>query len=86
MSTVYVLSTDDLLPLRLISKFWDPLSQPTMLVRGNADFEFLQMHSKLQLLGHPTHLRVVVPSANLVASDWDETGVMENVCCPQSLH
>jgi hypothetical protein len=24
------------------------------------------MHSKLQLLAHPTHLRVVVPSANLV--------------------
>ena len=25
------------------------------------------MHSKLQLLSHPTHLRIVVPSANLVA-------------------
>lgn len=37
------------------------------------------MHSKLQLLSHPTHLRVVVPSANLVPYDWGETGVMENV-------
>jgi Tyrosyl-DNA phosphodiesterase len=38
------------------------------------------MHSKLQLLAHPTHLRVVVPSANLTPYDWGETGVMENVC------
>lgn len=36
------------------------------------------MHSKLMLLSHPTHLRVVVPSANLVPYDWGETGVMEN--------
>ena len=26
-----------------------------------------------------THLRIVVPSANLVPYDWGETGVMENV-------
>ncbi|TVY49909.1 Tyrosyl-DNA phosphodiesterase [Lachnellula occidentalis] len=38
------------------------------------------MHSKLQLLAHPSHLRIVVPSANLVPYDWGETGVMENVC------
>ena len=38
------------------------------------------MHSKLQLLAHPTHLRVVVPSANLVPYDWGESGIMENVC------
>lgn len=38
------------------------------------------MHSKLQLLSHPSHLRVVIPSANLVPYDWGETGVMENVC------
>lgn len=38
------------------------------------------MHSKLQLLAHPTHLRIVVPSANLVSYDWGEGGgVMENV-------
>lgn len=37
------------------------------------------MHSKLQLLAHPTHLRIAVPSANLVPYDWGETGVMENV-------
>jgi hypothetical protein len=37
------------------------------------------MHSKLQLLSHPTHLRVVVPSANLMPYDWGETGIMENV-------
>ncbi|KAJ5033514.1 uncharacterized protein L3040_008629 [Drepanopeziza brunnea f. sp. 'multigermtubi'] len=38
------------------------------------------MHSKLQLLAHPTHLRVVVPSANLTSYDWGETGIMENIC------
>ena len=44
------------------------------------------MHSKLQLLSHPTHLRVAVPTANLVPYDWGEAmgtgkseGVMENV-------
>ena len=36
------------------------------------------MHSKLMLLSHPTYLRIVVPSANLVPYDWGETGVMEN--------
>jgi len=42
------------------------------------------MHSKLQLLAHPTHLRVVVPSANLVSHDWGESGVMENVRAHQA--
>lgn len=37
------------------------------------------MHSKLMLLAHPTYLRIVVPSANLVPYDWGETGVMENM-------
>ncbi|KAJ8064361.1 hypothetical protein OCU04_006705 [Sclerotinia nivalis] len=38
------------------------------------------MHSKLQLLGHPTHLRLVIPSANLTPYDWGESGgIMENV-------
>ena len=37
------------------------------------------MHSKLMLLSYPTHLRVVVPTANLVPYDWGETGVMENM-------
>ncbi|KAH6684447.1 tyrosyl-DNA phosphodiesterase-domain-containing protein [Halenospora varia] len=37
------------------------------------------MHSKLQLLAHKTHLRIVVPTANLVSFDWGETGVMENM-------
>ncbi|KAL8723908.1 MAG: hypothetical protein Q9166_008226, partial [cf. Caloplaca sp. 2 TL-2023] len=36
------------------------------------------MHSKLMLLSHPTHLRVAVPTANLVPYDWGETGIMEN--------
>ncbi|CAG8955283.1 hypothetical protein HYFRA_00011265 [Hymenoscyphus fraxineus] len=36
------------------------------------------MHSKLQLLAHSTHLRVVVPSANLVPYDWGAGGIMEN--------
>jgi hypothetical protein len=44
------------------------------------DSRIFQMHAKLQLLSHPTHLRVVVPSANLVPYDWGESGVMENVC------
>ncbi|OWO99911.1 hypothetical protein B2J93_6966 [Marssonina coronariae] len=38
------------------------------------------MHSKLQLLAHPSHVRIVVPSANLTSYDWGETGIMENVC------
>lgn len=38
------------------------------------------MHSKLMLLFHPNYLRIVVPSANLVPSDWGEVGgFMENV-------
>ncbi|KAI9646787.1 hypothetical protein NHQ30_004786 [Ciborinia camelliae] len=38
------------------------------------------MHSKLQLLAHPTHLRLVIPSANLTPYDWGERGgIMENV-------
>ncbi|KAI4215192.1 MAG: hypothetical protein LQ351_002507 [Letrouitia transgressa] len=36
------------------------------------------MHSKLMLLSHETHLRVVVPTANLVPYDWGESGLMEN--------
>ncbi|KAL8965412.1 MAG: hypothetical protein Q9197_006524, partial [Variospora fuerteventurae] len=37
------------------------------------------MHSKLMLLSYPSHLRIVVPTANLVPYDWGETGVMENM-------
>ncbi|KAF3353995.1 hypothetical protein VdG1_00252 [Verticillium dahliae VDG1] len=37
------------------------------------------MHSKLQLLKYPNHLRIVVPSGNLVPYDWGETGVLENI-------
>lgn len=37
------------------------------------------MHSKLQLLKFPTHIRIVIPTGNLVPYDWGETGVMENV-------
>ncbi|KAH8799021.1 hypothetical protein F5882DRAFT_348765 [Hyaloscypha sp. PMI_1271] len=36
------------------------------------------MHSKLILLAHKTHLRVVIPSANLTPYDWGETGCLEN--------
>ena len=36
------------------------------------------MHSKLMLLFYETHMRIVVPTANLVAYDWGETGLMEN--------
>ncbi|KFZ20192.1 hypothetical protein V502_03291 [Pseudogymnoascus sp. VKM F-4520 (FW-2644)] len=45
---------------------------------SNKDGTVSTMHSKLQLLAHPSHLRVVVPSANLVPYDWGETGIMEN--------
>ncbi|EEY22527.1 tyrosyl-DNA phosphodiesterase domain-containing protein [Verticillium alfalfae VaMs.102] len=37
------------------------------------------MHSKLQLLKYQNHLRIVVPSGNLVPYDWGETGVLENM-------
>ncbi|KAL7919252.1 tyrosyl-DNA phosphodiesterase domain-containing protein [Trichoderma austrokoningii] len=37
------------------------------------------MHSKLQLLKYPGHLRIVIPTGNLVPYDWGETGVMENM-------
>jgi hypothetical protein len=37
------------------------------------------MHSKLMLLGHPTYLRLVVTTANMVSYDWGETGIMENM-------
>ncbi|UKZ96592.1 uncharacterized protein TrAFT101_011372 [Trichoderma asperellum] len=37
------------------------------------------MHSKLQLLKYPNHLRVVIPTGNLMPYDWGETGVMENM-------
>lgn len=38
------------------------------------------MHSKLMLLFHPSHLRIVVPTANLVPFDWGEQGgFMENM-------
>ena len=37
------------------------------------------MHSKLMLLAHPSYLRIVVPTANLVPYDWGEGGVMENM-------
>ena len=36
------------------------------------------MHSKLMLLSHPSRLRIVVPTANLVPYDWGEDGTMEN--------
>ncbi|ESZ92279.1 hypothetical protein SBOR_7319 [Sclerotinia borealis F-4128] len=45
-------------------------------MEGNVDC----MHSKLQLLAHPTHLRLVIPSANLTPYDWGESGgIVENV-------
>lgn len=37
------------------------------------------MHSKLMLLSYSSHLRVVVPTANLVPYDWGESGDMENM-------
>jgi hypothetical protein len=37
------------------------------------------MHSKLQLLFHPTYLRIAIPSANLRGHDWGEDGgILEN--------
>ena len=37
------------------------------------------MHSKLMLLFYDKYMRIVVPTANLVPSDWGENGVMENM-------
>lgn len=37
------------------------------------------MHSKLMLLSHPNHLRVAVPTANLVPYDWGETGIVSQL-------
>ncbi|KAL1875920.1 hypothetical protein VTK73DRAFT_9775 [Phialemonium thermophilum] len=37
------------------------------------------MHSKLQLLKYSAHLRIVVPTGNLVPYDWGETRVLENM-------
>jgi hypothetical protein len=45
---------------------------------------FGAMHSKLQLLKYPSHLRVVIPTGNLMPYDWGETGVMENVSISRS--
>ena len=44
------------------------------------------MHSKLMLLSFTTHLRIVVPSANLVSYDWGESGHMENSMFIIDLH
>lgn len=43
------------------------------------------MHSKLMLLSHPNHLRVAVPTANLVSYDWGETGIVRR-CGLESPH
>lgn len=45
----------------------------------NMDGQINCMHSKLMLLAHPSYLRIVVPTANLVPYDWGESGVMENM-------
>ena len=37
------------------------------------------MHSKFMLLGHPSHLRIMVTTANMTPHDWGESGVMENM-------
>lgn len=37
------------------------------------------MHSKLMLLSYASHLRIAVPTANLVPYDWGESGDMENM-------
>jgi hypothetical protein len=40
--------------------------------------QYTTMHSKLMLLFYVDSLRIVIPTANLTAYDWGETGVMEN--------
>ncbi|KAF2710066.1 tyrosyl-DNA phosphodiesterase domain-containing protein [Pleomassaria siparia CBS 279.74] len=35
--------------------------------------QIVNMHSKLMLLFHPTHVRIVVPTANIRNVDWGET-------------
>ncbi|GBF59974.1 hypothetical protein TMEN_2371 [Trichophyton mentagrophytes] len=50
------------------------------------DGEVNCMHSKLMLLFHANHLRIVIPSANLDPYDWgEEGGVMENASSVGSL-
>ncbi|EZF98363.1 hypothetical protein H113_01832, partial [Trichophyton rubrum MR1459] len=50
------------------------------------DGEVNCMHSKLMLLFHANHLRIVIPSANLDPYDWGEKGgVMENVSKAKSI-
>jgi hypothetical protein len=39
---------------------------------------YSRMHSKLMLLFHTDHLRIVVPSANQTRHDWGEDGRLEN--------
>ncbi|KAJ4305714.1 hypothetical protein N0V90_001245 [Kalmusia sp. IMI 367209] len=38
------------------------------------DGQIANMHSKLMLLFHDTHLRIVVPTANMMKVDWGESG------------
>ncbi|KAI0901612.1 phospholipase D/nuclease [Annulohypoxylon nitens] len=45
---------------------------PPMMSTGN-------MHSKLQLLKYPKHLRIVIPTGNFVPYDWGEDGIIENM-------
>lgn len=40
---------------------------------------YARMHSKLMLLFHKSHLRIVVTSANMTAHDWGESGLLENM-------
>ncbi|KAF2759129.1 phospholipase D/nuclease [Pseudovirgaria hyperparasitica] len=37
------------------------------------------MHCKFIILFHGTHVRIVIPTANLMKYDWGETGAMENL-------
>ncbi|KAK7966522.1 tyrosyl-DNA phosphodiesterase domain-containing protein [Apiospora aurea] len=51
---------------------------PTMLPMGS-------MHSKLQLLRFPNHLRIVVPSGNFVPYDWGRRGLRRMCEAPPTM-
>lgn len=73
--------------LLLVAYATDDIQKQDMMANAppNVKFSFPSMngrgamHSKLQVLKFPTHVRIVVPTGNMVPYDWGETGVMENV-------
>lgn len=75
---VFVMQAKDLATKHQYER--ETASMPNLrLCFPNMDGQINCMHSKLMLLAHPSYLRIVVPTANLVPYDWGENGVMENM-------